>query len=125
MESFMRRIAIVTFAAFALLASTDAILAHSFPKTAEPAAGSTVPSTLAAVVIDFSEALEPHFSSLQVFDAAGRRVDKGNAHIDPHDAKRFSVDVAPLTAGTYKVVWHATSVDTHKTQGSYTFTVAP
>jgi methionine-rich copper-binding protein CopC len=30
-----------------------------------------------------------------------------------------------LSAGTYRVTWHAVSVDTHKTQGSFTFTVAP
>ena len=31
----------------------------------------------------------------------------------------------PLAAGTYKVEWHAVSTDTHKTQGSYSFTVNP
>jgi hypothetical protein len=119
------RITLVIFAAAALLASPGAVLAHSFPRTAEPAAGSTVPSALTAVVINFTEALEPHFSGLQVFDTQGHQVDKKDAHVDPHDSKRFSVDLTSLTAGTYKVVWHATSVDTHKTQGSYTFTVAP
>jgi methionine-rich copper-binding protein CopC len=33
--------------------------------------------------------------------------------------------VKPLAAGTYKVIWHATDADTHKTQGSYRFTVKP
>ena len=121
----MHRIAIAIFAATALLASTGVVIAHSFPKTAEPAAGSTVPSAPTAVVIHFTEALEPQFSSLQVFDAQGHRVDQKDAHVAPHDAKRFGVELKPLTPGTYKVVWHATSVDTHKTRGSYTFTVAP
>ncbi len=112
--------------AVALLAlSAGPALAHSFPKTAQPAAGSTVKNAPSEVVILFTEALEPKFSSLQVFDAQNHEVDTGNAHVDPSDAKRFSVGLKPLPPGPYKVVWHATSVDTHKTQGSYTFTVAP
>jgi len=30
---------------------------------------------------------------------------------------------APLTAGAYKVEWHAVSVDTHKSEGAYSFKV--
>jgi methionine-rich copper-binding protein CopC len=30
---------------------------------------------------------------------------------------------APLAAGTYKVEWHAVSVDTHKSEGAYRFKV--
>lgn len=30
---------------------------------------------------------------------------------------------APLAAGTYKVVWNAVSVDTHKSNGEYSFKV--
>ena len=30
-----------------------------------------------------------------------------------------------LKAGVYVVSWHVVSVDTHKTSGSYKFTVAP
>jgi copper resistance protein C len=97
--------------------------AHSFPRTEIPPAGSTVNTAPAAVTINFTEALEPAFSSLQVLNASGRRVDKNDAHLAPGDAKQYSVDVQSLPPGKYRVVWHATSVDTHKTQGSYTFTV--
>ena len=31
----------------------------------------------------------------------------------------------PLPPGVYTVNWHAVSVDTHHTQGSFNFTVAP
>jgi methionine-rich copper-binding protein CopC len=34
------------------------------------------------------------------------------------------VPVKKLAAGTYTVIWHVTSVDTHKTQGKFQFTVA-
>ncbi|MBU6207522.1 MAG: copper homeostasis periplasmic binding protein CopC [Alphaproteobacteria bacterium] len=33
------------------------------------------------------------------------------------------VSSKPLMAGTYKVTWHAVSVDTHRVKGSFTFKV--
>src|SRR5581483_1497040 len=63
--------------AVALLAlSAGPALAHSFPKTAQPAGGSTVKNAPSEVVILFTEALEPKFSSLQVFDAQNHEVDR-------------------------------------------------
>ena len=51
------------------------------------------------------------------------RVDKGDLHIAPDNAKRLAISVGPLAPGLYKVVWHVTSTDTHKTEGSFSFTV--
>ena len=36
----------------------------------------------------------------------------------------MSVALKALSAGTYHVHWHAVSVDTHTTQGDFSFTVA-
>jgi methionine-rich copper-binding protein CopC len=115
---------------FVLLVITVALLslapraqAHAFPQSATPAAGSVLAQAPTEVVITFTEALEPRFSSLQVLDAAGARVDTGTAQTAPSDGRIFSTHVKPLLPGSYKVVWHATSVDTHKTEGSYSFTV--
>ena len=99
--------------------------AHAYPKSAEPVASSVVKAAPGAVTIAFSEALEPQFSTLTVVDAAGNGVDLGDAAVAPADAKRLSVHLRPLGPGVYKVAWHVTSVDAHKTEGSYSFTVAP
>jgi methionine-rich copper-binding protein CopC len=32
---------------------------------------------------------------------------------------------ATLTPGAFTVTWHAVALDTHKTQGTFIFTVAP
>jgi copper resistance protein C len=45
--------------------------------------------------------------------------------VDSKDASIMTVSVPNLPAGTYKVEWKVTSVDTHKTHGSFTFTVQP
>lgn len=50
-------------------------------------------------------------------------MDKHDVHVVAGDGKRLAVSLGALPPGTYNVVWHATSVDTHKTEGS--FTVAP
>lgn len=114
----------VSFLAAALLVATAVpALAHAYPKTMEPAANSTVRVPPNEVVINFTEALVPQFSSLEVVNSAGKRVDRKDAHLAPHDHARYIVDLSPLPAGKYKVIWRATSVDTHKTHGSYDFTV--
>ena len=41
----------------------------------------------------------------------------------PGHANELSVPVHFQMAGRYTVVWHALAVDTHKTHGSYSFTV--
>lgn len=117
---------ILSALAVASLALTPAVaFAHAHLRTAAPAVGGTVHAAPSEVALDFTEALEPRFSSIAVTDASGARVDQGEAHTAPGDGKHFSVALKPLAAGTYTVTWHATSVDTHKTQGSFRFTVAP
>ena len=87
--------------------------------------GATVAAAPIAVTLTFTEGLEPRFSSIAVEDAAGQRVDLGDAHLVQDDQTRFAVGLKPLAPGRYKVQWRATSVDTHKTNGSFSFTVAP
>jgi methionine-rich copper-binding protein CopC len=106
------------------IAAPTIALAHSFPKSSVPAANSTLKSSPTEVVITFTDPLEPRFSTIEVTDRAGQRVDASDAHIVGGDAHRFAVSLHPLPAGTYTVSWHATSIDTHKTQGSFRFTIA-
>ena len=96
--------------------------AHAFLESAEPAAGATLSAPPKSVDITFTQAVEPSFSTIEVTDAQGNRVDQSNPHAQGK-GEVLSVDLKPLTPGDYKVVWHATSVDTHKTQGSFAFTV--
>lgn len=119
----MRHAATAAASILAMLASTQAF-AHAHLKGSTPAANATMAASPAEVVIDFSEEIEPKFSSIEVDDAKGTRVDKGDVHTAPHNAKRLVVSVTKLEPGTYKVIWHVTSTDTHKTSGSYAFNVA-
>ncbi len=101
-----------------------AALAHAQLDQAVPPVGSTVAAAPAELQLRFDEAIEPRFSKVTVTDAAGASVAGGAPHADPADPARLLVPVGALAAGTYTVTWQAVSVDTHRTQGSYRFTVA-
>ncbi|MFZ0021558.1 MAG: copper chaperone PCu(A)C [Acetobacteraceae bacterium] len=121
----MRPITPWTFAVPILLASAGAAFAHSYLRSAVPPVDSTVTQPPHEATIVFTEAVEPRFSTIEVTNSAGQRVDEGQPHIVGGDGKRLAVGLQALPPGTYAVAWHATSVDTHKTDGSYHFTIAP
>ena len=109
--------------ALALAALAPAAFAHAFLEHAEPRVGSTVPRAPDQVMLRFSEALEPAFSTVEVLDANGKRVDRNDRKVDPADAAVMRVSVPPLAPGKYRVKWRALSADTHVTQGDFTFEV--
>src|SRR5215475_11000566 len=116
----MKRIVIF----FSILVAASARLeAHAFLKNAEPGVGSTVQTPPSEVRIRFSESIEPAFSSIQVFNASGKEVDKRDLHLDRSDHALLHVSLPQLDAGIYKVVWRVVSVDTHVTNGNFTFRV--
>ena len=99
--------------------------AHAYLRRAVPAVGSTIAAAPTEVVCDFTEALEPSFSKLEVLDGTGKHVDTGDMHLAPADAKQMIVGLGKVGPGTYTVIWHAVSVDTHRTDGRFNFIVAP
>ncbi len=120
----MRRSSTVMHVAAFLVASAGAAFAHAHLQKAVPPVESTVTRPPPEIAIAFTEGVAPRFSSTEVTNAAGQRVDSGQPHIVNGDAKRLAVALQALPPGTYTVVWHATSVDTHKTDGTYHFTAA-
>ena len=59
----------------------------------------------------------------QVHGPNGAAIATGKPHVAPDSNRRLTVTLPKLPPGTYTVNWHVTSVDTHKTEGNYTFTV--
>ena len=100
-------------------------VAHAFLDHASPRVGSTVSQAPSELTLSFTQNLEPAFSTVEVFDEKGAKVDKGDVKVDPNDGALLRVSLNPLPPGTYKVVWHVVSVDTHPTEGDFTFQVSP
>lgn len=106
-----------------LLFGAPAALAHAFLDHASPSVGSTLQRAPTKVSIWFTQELEPAFSSITVSDQAGNRVDGSDTRVDSSDATLLQVSLKPLPPGTYKVTWRVVSVDTHPTDGTFTFRV--
>jgi copper resistance protein C len=103
----------------ALVLGGAAAHAHAFLDHASPRVGSAVRAAPREVTLWFTQKLEPSFSSAQVRDSSGARVDQG-AHAD---GMVLHVPVKSLPPGTYKVHWRVLSVDTHTTEGNFSFRV--
>ncbi len=116
-------IRVLTLAAAACLIG-QAALAHAFLDRASPAVGSEVSGSPPSLNLTYTEPVEPLFSTVQVTDSSGARVDEGTP-VPLQDGRVLSVKLKTLHPGAYAVEWHVTSVDTHKTEGHFTFTVKP
>ncbi len=113
-----RALAAALFLAFPALA-----LAHAFLDHADPKVGATIDVSPTEVKIWFTQSVEPAFSSIQVADAQGAQRDKKDTHVDDKDKSLLVVSVPTLPPGVYTVTWRVVSVDTHRTQGHFEFTV--
>jgi methionine-rich copper-binding protein CopC len=114
----MNKLYIIALTAI-LLGTATAADAHAQLDHSVPAVGSTVAASPGKVTLYFTEQLEPQFSEGEVRNAAGARVDKGKSV----SGNVMQLSVGGLSPGTYSVTWHVLSVDTHKTQGSFSFSV--
>jgi copper resistance protein C len=99
--------------------------AHAFLDHADPKVGSSKSPAPKVVKVWFTQPLEPAFSAMEVFDSNGNEVDKKDSHLDSDDPTLLIVSLPDLPPGKYKVSWHVVSVDTHRTQGDFKFTVTP
>src|ERR1700686_2895758 len=111
---------LIAIVSLLLVASAPAARAHAFLDHASPLVGSTVPTAPHEVSLSFTQNLEPAFSTVEGTDASGARVDQGKAQIS---GNTMQIGLKSLPAGSYKVRWHVLSVDTHSTQGAFSFHV--
>jgi methionine-rich copper-binding protein CopC len=116
----MQRSAIVVIIPLLLLLATGEASAHALLDHAEPRVGNAVATAPREVTLWFTQKLEPAFSSITVTNSAGQRVDTGKTRVS---GNQMSVSLRSGGAGTYRVNWRVLSVDTHRTDGSFTFRV--
>lgn len=108
------------------LAFATPAYAHAYLQYADPAKDAVVKEAPAKVTLDFTEEVAPRFTRIEVFDAAGKEVDRGDSHPEGKEGRRMAVSLPPLAPGKYEVRWQAVSADDgHHTSGRFFFTVAP
>jgi hypothetical protein len=120
----MHRIVVALVAGAAVTGGAPVALAHAFLDHASPAVGSSVPDSPPNVTLWFTQDLEPAFSSAEVTNEAGQRVDLGK-EIPQGSPAELQIGLKPLPPGTYLVSWRVVSVDTHPTEGTFTFDIKP
>ncbi len=119
----------IAIAALAVLVVVAALgtSADAHPKLTSVSPATDVPSKASPteIKLNFSEGVIAKFSGLELKDEAGKTVATGVPVNDPADRRQLVVPLQrPLTAGHYRVMWHAVSEDTHHVKGEYSFGVA-
>ncbi len=97
--------------------------AHAFLQKSDPAVGSTVSTAPKILVLSYTEDLEIPFCTIIVTDSMGMNDAAGKPQPVPGHPNEMQVPLNITMPGKIMVTWHALSVDTHKTQGSFSFTV--
>jgi copper transport protein len=106
------------------LSISGVVLAHADIARSDPAANAVLEVAPAQVTIEFTEAVEPRLSKIDVLYDDGSVADNNDTTRDPADSKVLRVSLKESRAGTYIVSWRALSeVDGHVTSGSYVFSV--
>ena len=105
--------------------SAERSWAHAHLQQATPAEGSTVHGNPVEVTLQFTQELEPALSGASVLGEKGEDAEAGRPMVDPAKRRILHVPLKASLSGTYHVIWHAVSVDSHESKGQYTFTVAP
>ncbi len=98
--------------------------AHAFLEHANPAVGSEVAGAPKELDLRYTEPVEALFCHVAVTDASGASVTAG-VPVAQDGNRTLVVPLKSLPPGTYQVEWHVVSVDTHKTEGHFMFTVKP
>jgi methionine-rich copper-binding protein CopC len=86
------------------LTSSGAALAHAELHHASPGAGSTVSESPHEVTLTFTDTLEAAFSSADVTDSGGARVDEGKSQVN---GNMIRIGLKTLSPGSYRVHWRA------------------
>ncbi|TAZ47092.1 Cu resistance protein (plasmid) [Rhizobium leguminosarum] len=122
----MPQIKKLTFLAVAAtIAFAGQALAHAHLKAAAPASDSTVKQAPSELDLTFTEGLNLKFSGAKLTGPGKAAVKTGEGSLMDGDMTLMVPVSQKLTPGKYTVEWHVLSTDGHKTNGTYSFTVAP
>lgn len=112
--------------AIALLATPLASVpagAHAFLVRSAPAHRAVLGRMPERVQLWFNERIEPAYSTVSVWNAAGAQVDARDVTVGPDDPRRLSVTVEARAPGLYTVKYRVLSVDGHIVDNRFTFTI--
>jgi copper transport protein len=99
-------------------------LAHAYLLEATPAPNAVLATAPGQITLRFGEAIAPAFSTIEVLDKNGERVDARDARVHNEEPTRMSLSLPTLAEGSYTVAWRNISVvDGHTQRGWYVFSI--
>lgn len=107
-------------AAFAALLVGTQAQAHAKLVSSTPTADAIIAAPK-EITLKFSEKLAPKFSGVEVGMPGMSTPVKVSVAKD--GVTLVATPTEPLMAGAYKVTWHAVTTDTHRTTGTFNFTI--
>jgi copper transport protein len=110
-------------AALSVLVMAAPAAAHAVLVSSSPAGGAVLTTAPARVTATFDEPVGISAGSLRVFSPGGTRVDSGGTRHGSRPAQITVVLDSGLGRGTYTVIWHVISDDSHLVQGAFTFSI--
>jgi methionine-rich copper-binding protein CopC len=120
-----RFLKLLSAAAFAAPLFSPPALAHAFLDHAVPGVGMTVSGPVRELRLYYTQGVVTAFSHVHVVSAAGAQIPASKPVTASSDQQTIVVRLGrALGPGTYSVSWQVVSVDTHTTQGTFTFTVS-
>ncbi len=111
------------YAFLAALSFASPAFAHAHLDSASPAQDAVLTSPPEEILLIFTENLELALSAVTLRDAAGAVVEIPAPTHDEGDPRSLLVAPPDLAPGVYRVEWSVTSVDTHGSQGEFSFTL--
>ncbi len=107
-----------------LALSWRSVFAHANLDSSTPAAGASLASAPPELRLDFSEDLDPSFSSVELLNSQQLVVVPGPGVIEPGMPKQLRLALPPLPNDSYTARWRVRStIDGHITEGSIPFGV--
>ena len=95
--------------------------AHATLVRSTPPAGATLDAAPKELVLEFSEDLDPGFSTVQLLNSSNQVVNPGPGAIDPATPRVLRLALGALPKGGYIANWRVRSVDSHVSQGTVPF----
>jgi len=120
----MRRSLPVIFVMLSALLAPAAASAHARLEGTDPPEGAVVKAEPSAVIFEFDEPVEGNFGAVRVYDAAGERVDEGDAFHPEGEGPKLGVHLKPgLPDGSYTATYRVVSADGHIVSSGYVFSI--
>ncbi len=100
------------------------VSAHAQLQRSSPPFGAVLTTAPSEVELEFTETIDPGFSTIQLVDSMNMVIVKGPAEMVSGNLYAMRLPLPPLPDGIYSAVWKARSTqDGHVTNGSVSFSV--